>query len=324
MAGAAAKRCERLPTGPVLGVTRAPPEKPAPNRKAATGKVRGKSSAAKQVQPEDAKPNNPPRLIDSLKPKVQRFVREYLIDLNGTQAAIRAGYSQKTATQIANNLLTKVDVAAAVKEESELISKKLEISAEAIVKRWQNQVEANPNELSQLRRICCRHCWGRDHGYQYLFGEFKPAKLRHEEKRANILAKSKEARDIGDFDGVEGDWYDTGLDPNMECPHCRGKGVVEVFLADTRKLSQEALTLYAGVEEGKDGIKIKVHSQEKANEFLGRHLGVFNDSMKVQITDMSAETLEEKFVSKMRAARERTAAMLKERGLSDGPKGGEE
>lgn len=43
-----------------------------------------------------------------------RFVAEYLCDLNATQAAIRAGYSVKTAKQIGSRLLTNVDVASAV------------------------------------------------------------------------------------------------------------------------------------------------------------------------------------------------------------------
>lgn len=51
----------------------------------------------------------------NLTPKQARFVAEYLTDLNATQAAIRAGYSKKTAKQIGSRLLTKVDVAAAVK-----------------------------------------------------------------------------------------------------------------------------------------------------------------------------------------------------------------
>lgn len=42
--------------------------------------------------------------------KQQRFCDEYLIDLNATQAAIRAGYSQKTAKQIGQENLTKPDV----------------------------------------------------------------------------------------------------------------------------------------------------------------------------------------------------------------------
>ena len=42
--------------------------------------------------------------------KQQRFCDEYLIDLNATQAAIRAGYSKKTAAQTAARLLTNVKI----------------------------------------------------------------------------------------------------------------------------------------------------------------------------------------------------------------------
>ena len=50
----------------------------------------------------------------ALTAKVQRFVTEYLIDLNATQAAIRAGYSAKTAAAQASRLLTNVKVAEAI------------------------------------------------------------------------------------------------------------------------------------------------------------------------------------------------------------------
>lgn len=46
----------------------------------------------------------------ALTAKQQRFCDEYLIDLNATQAAIRAGYSEKTATAQGSRLLTNVDV----------------------------------------------------------------------------------------------------------------------------------------------------------------------------------------------------------------------
>jgi phage terminase small subunit len=49
-----------------------------------------------------------------LTPRQQRFVEEYLIDLNGAQAAIRAGYSSRTAKVIASQLLTKLNVRAAL------------------------------------------------------------------------------------------------------------------------------------------------------------------------------------------------------------------
>ena len=48
--------------------------------------------------------------------KQQRFVDEYLIDLNATQAAIRAGYSAKTADVQGSRMLANVKVQQAISE----------------------------------------------------------------------------------------------------------------------------------------------------------------------------------------------------------------
>ena len=48
--------------------------------------------------------------MGSLNAKQEAFCREYIIDLNATQAAIRAGYSEKTAKSIGSRLLTNVDI----------------------------------------------------------------------------------------------------------------------------------------------------------------------------------------------------------------------
>lgn len=64
-------------------------------------------------------------------PKQERFVEEYLIDLNATQAAIRAGYSARTAYSIGEENLRKPEIAAAIDEA------KAERAAEAgINARW--------------------------------------------------------------------------------------------------------------------------------------------------------------------------------------------
>ena len=52
--------------------------------------------------------------MSNLTPKQQRFVEEYLVDLNATQAAIRAGYSAKTAGEIGYENLKKPQIADAV------------------------------------------------------------------------------------------------------------------------------------------------------------------------------------------------------------------
>jgi phage terminase small subunit len=67
-----------------------------------------------------------------LTPQQERFVAEYLIDLNATQAAIRAGYSAGTARQQASRLLSKVNVQSAIAEGKKRISDSLQSDAERV------------------------------------------------------------------------------------------------------------------------------------------------------------------------------------------------
>ncbi|HOW49043.1 MAG TPA: terminase small subunit [Rubrivivax sp.] len=67
-------------------------------------------------------------------PKQQRFVDEYLVDLNATAAARRAGYSERTAEQQGPRLLGNVGVRAAIAERAARISAKLELTAEKVLR----------------------------------------------------------------------------------------------------------------------------------------------------------------------------------------------
>ena len=74
-------------------------------------------------------------LVDKkLTPKQQRFVEEYLVDCNATQAAIRAGYSEKTAKAIGSENLTKPDVAAAIAKATKKVSGIVGLSVERTLK----------------------------------------------------------------------------------------------------------------------------------------------------------------------------------------------
>ena len=66
-------------------------------------------------------------------PKQKRFCDEYLIDANATQAAIRAGYSEKTAKQIGQRLLTYVDCRNYINERMEEVQSKTIASAEEVM-----------------------------------------------------------------------------------------------------------------------------------------------------------------------------------------------
>lgn len=63
----------------------------------------------------------------------QRFVDEYLIDLNGTQAAIRAGYSVKTAQEQASRLLSNVIVQEAISKKMAERSKRTGVNQDRVV-----------------------------------------------------------------------------------------------------------------------------------------------------------------------------------------------
>lgn len=65
--------------------------------------------------------------------KQKRFVEEYLIDLNATQAAIRAGYSPDTAKSIGSENLTKPDIQARIAKAMAERSKRTGVNADRVV-----------------------------------------------------------------------------------------------------------------------------------------------------------------------------------------------
>lgn len=82
----------------------------------------------------------------ALTPKQQRFVEEYLIDLNATQAAIRAGYSEKNADKIGSQLLGKTRIAASIRDAQEKRTRRTEITADYVLTTIRETVEALLND----------------------------------------------------------------------------------------------------------------------------------------------------------------------------------
>lgn len=92
-----------------------------------------KPARRKAKRPSKPTPRRPSTKRDGLNPKQQRFVAEYLKDLNATQAAIRAGYSAKTAEQQGPRLLGNVGIAAAVQQAMDARAKRTEITADSVL-----------------------------------------------------------------------------------------------------------------------------------------------------------------------------------------------
>ncbi len=150
-----------------------------------------------------------------LTPKQAEFVRQYLVDLNATQAAIRAGYSEKTANEQGARLLVNVSVSQAIAAAQAKREQRTEITADRVV-----------SELAQIA-----------------FGS---------------------ARDVME-------WGPNG-----------------VVLKDSAELTDEQAAAIAEVSENitQNGrsLKLKRHDKVKALELLGRHLGMFTDKVKNEIS----------------------------------------
>lgn len=205
----------------------------------------------------------------SLTPKQSRFVSEYLIDLNATQAAIRAGYSERTAHAIGNENLSKPEIVEEIQKASAERSKRTEITQDMVLAKWWELANSNPNDLVQYRRTCCRHCHGQRFQYQWVDEE---EWLR---ACASIAENSDGGKDIRLPSNDGGYGFKSRLDPHPDCPRCEGEGIGQVFVSDTRKLSGGALALYDGVKQTKEGLEIKLQDRAKALDNVARHLMMF-------------------------------------------------
>ncbi|WP_323042872.1 terminase small subunit [Gemmobacter sp.] len=209
--------------------------------------------------PDSGYSDRKPKPRSSLTARQRAFVMEYLTDLSATQAAIRAGYSRAGAKVTAHKLLTNANVAAEIARQSEDRFRRLRINADDLIERAAAILMADPRALTGYHIGPCRYCWGIDHDYQW--------KTRREYRDAcaeAALDGRPEPSDAGGF-GFRLDGH-----ANPDCPECCGFGTPRAVFADTRNLSPEAAILFEGIEETRDGIRIRMASKEKAFDVLAR------------------------------------------------------
>lgn len=199
----------------------------------------------------------------------QAFVREYLVDMIGAQAAIRAGYSPKTARTIAAQNLAKLHIADAISEAVAARFQRLDIKADALLARAATILRTDSRELTSHHIGACRYCWGIAHHYQWRTPrEYSEAvelhMLKGEAYAANYPAPEQEG----------GYGYRKTDRPHPECPECDGLGVSYTVFADTRDLSPEAAILFEGVKETRNGAEFVMASKQEAFKTLAQHHGL--------------------------------------------------
>jgi phage terminase small subunit len=97
---------------------------------------------------------------NAVSPKQRAFVLEYLVDLNATQAAIRAGYSAKTADQQGSRLLANVKIAEAISAAQLARAERTKIDADWVLTRLAAEVSADVADLyDETGRVKPIHDW---------------------------------------------------------------------------------------------------------------------------------------------------------------------
>jgi len=213
----------------------------------------------------------------ALNDRQKRFVVEYCVDFNATQAAIRAGYSPHSAGAQAFPLLQNPEIAQEIEIRIREIASARAITAEWVLQQWRDIASADPNELIYLDVECCRHCYGLNFEYQWTEHEYKVLCRECSEHICNpkceqpLCGRKFPPLAIGGFG------FTPHKSPNPDCPICYGKGNEVVRLCNTRKASGPARRLYAGIKKTKDGIEIKTRDQDGALKNIAQYLGMLID-----------------------------------------------
>jgi len=205
--------------------------------------------------------------------RMRQFALEYMRDKNATQAAIRAGYSCKSAHVRGAELLRDARVRAVVAAHETELSKRIGMEVEEYARRTLDLALADVQSIVQIRRVCCRYC----HSVDPLRPQLKPSEWQsataaHERAcvRAQAAGRPKPTPLIPPTD-----WFDVRKPPNPECLECRGEGEPVLHIADSRPLKGAECRLFRGVEIRKGNIKVTLLDQHAAWVNYGRIIGAF-------------------------------------------------
>lgn len=243
----------------------------------------GKASPAISIQ---GTPTKPPKPLNELE---KRFAFEYAQDFNATRAYMRAtGMTREaTAATMGYRWFNRVEIRAQIDVETAEIRKRAGVNTDDMVRRLWGMFTADARELVEHVVECCRYCHGIDGLYQRTDTELRRDRLEHAttgRQRVDGIYVSKRKRAKNDPDAEEappfqeqgGGGFDPHKPPNEHCGSCHGYGITRAVFKDTRLLSPAAALLYQGVEETKEGLKVRFIDQLGAFEKLAKHTGFYD------------------------------------------------
>lgn len=222
----------------------------------------------------------------------QRFVAALLAQRTYNQtAAYESVYNArgKSASTGASMLMNEPEVAAAVAAGQAERLRKMELTAEDVLRDVALGVTSDGSELSDHVLDCCRHCYGH-------LGRYQSTPAEYERDLATYLEKKGDKDPMGlKFDMRGGVGFDPRKPPVDDCPECFGRGVPSILFKDTRYLTEAGRRQYSGVKMTKHGPEVLVRSRDKALEIAAKHTGVAKENIKLEtVRDLTEQQLNDK------------------------------
>ena len=186
------------------------------------------------------------------------FVYWYVKTKNRVEAYRKAGYKCEgnAAYAAASRLYRNVKVSKAIRALLNRFRERYTADLDEIVDQLVAITRADPNALTQYRRVNCRHCWGENNLYQW----------RDIQEYDRAAAKAmKDGRSEPEYGGLG---IVTNADPNPDCPRCNGEGEGELLIGDTRDLDANEHAYFLGVKQTKNGIEVLTEDKKSARQML--------------------------------------------------------
>lgn len=144
------------------------------------------------------------------------------------------------------------------------------LDARKVLERLAQIAFADASEVVRVRRVNCRHCWGKKFKRQSTQGEYDDACA---DALVAAQCEGKETYDVPP-EPAGGLGFDLTRPPHPDCPECGGEGYAECFIEDFSKISDDVKPLIAGVEQTKYGLKVTLHNQMDAIKTLANCFGL--------------------------------------------------
>lgn len=219
----------------------------------------------------------------TLTPARRAIINEYVKDHDSKAACLRAGCKSKNPSAHVSTILSIESCRKYYDGLLNAITEKVVVTQADVMQLWVDIAYSDTNEITQHRLEACRYCYGANHNYHWRNEDEFNAAVDREATEA--IKNDRPPKAIDDSGGYG---FNPSLNPHALCPSCSGEGKARVYVADTRNLKGINKMRYDGVEMTKNGIKINTLSKEKAIENIAKYLGMFKNTVDLDINEESS------------------------------------